>query len=85
MGDRSGLAEGQPRGKHHQALPKTEKAKGRRKALPCAEVASCLDAVRASGAGQATKLALELLVLTAARSGEVRMAVWPEFDLEAAV
>lgn len=68
-----------------QALPKAEKVKGRRKALPYVEVASCLDAVRASGAGQATKLALELLVLTAARSGEVRLAVWPEFDLEAAV
>lgn len=67
------------------ALPRTTTKRERRKALPYSEVATCLDAVRASGASQATKLALEFLVLTAARSGEVRMAVWSEFDLEAAV
>ncbi|MCX5517767.1 tyrosine-type recombinase/integrase [Kaistia defluvii] len=68
-----------------QALPKAETAKANRKALAYGEVAVCLDAVRASGAGLATKLALELLVLSASRSGEIRLAVWSEFDLKAKV
>lgn len=66
------------------ALPKVARVTVNRRALPYAEVAGCLDSVRASGAGIATKLALELLVLTACRSGEVRLARWPEFDLDRA-
>lgn len=68
-----------------QALPKAETTKANRKALPYSEVAGCIDAVKASGAGLATKLALELLVLTASRSGEIRLAAWSEFDLKAKV
>lgn len=68
-----------------QALPKTAKRQSHRKALPYAEVAGCLDTVRESGAGQATKLAIEFLVLTAARSGEVREARWAEIDMAAKV
>jgi integrase len=64
-----------------QALPKVGKLQAHRKALPYPEVAGCLEAVWASGAGQATKLALEFLVLTASRSGEVREARWEEVDL----
>lgn len=63
------------------ALPKAETAKVNRKALPYEDVPSCIEAVKASGAGMATKLALELLVLTASRSGEVRNAVWSEIDM----
>jgi integrase len=51
------------------------------KALPYPEVSRCLATVRASGAWIGTKLALEFLVLTAARSGEVRMAEWSEIIL----
>lgn len=47
-----------------RALPKVSKAQEHRKALPYAEVAGCVDAVKASGAGLATKLALESLMLT---------------------
>lgn len=65
----------------NQALPKVAKRQEHRKALPHAEVAGCLAAVNASKAGLATKYALELLVLTAARSGEVREARWDEFNL----
>lgn len=68
-----------------RALPKVSKAQDHRKALPYAEVAGCIAAVQASGAGLATKLALEFLVLTAARSGEVREARWEEIDLTAEV
>jgi integrase len=64
-----------------QALPKQTKAKQHRKALPYAEVARCIQAVQASGAGHSTKLALEFLILTAVRSGEARGAVWDEITL----
>lgn len=65
-----------------QALPKTSKVQQHRKALGYDEAATCVAAVKASGAGLTTKLAFEFLVLTAARSGEVREAVWSEIDLE---
>ena len=55
------------------------------RALPHAEVASAVATVRASRATTAAKLAFECLVLTAARSGEVRLARWKEIDLEADV
>jgi integrase len=65
-----------------QALPKHDKSlKSHRKALSYAEVPDCLKAVQASGAGLSTKLAMEFLVLTASRSGEVRGATWAEIDL----
>lgn len=68
-----------------QALPKTSRQKAHRRALPYAEVRGCIEAVHASRAGLATKLALEFLILTAARSGEVREARWEEMDLAAKV
>lgn len=63
------------------ALPKPADMKEHRKALSHAEVAACLGVVMGSGAGLATKLALEFLVLTAVRSGEVREARWEEVDM----
>ena len=53
----------------------------RMKALPHREVASAIGKVWASGARPVVKLAFELLVLTATRSGEVRGAAWTEIDL----
>ena len=51
------------------------------RALPHREVAAAVDTVRASGSAQpAVKLAFEFLVLTAARSAEVRLATWDEID-----
>ena len=65
-----------------QALPKRDLSlKEHRKALTYAEVAGCITAVQASGAGISTKLAFEFLVLTATRSGEARGALWSEIDL----
>ena len=52
-------------------------------ALPHAEVGGAIRKVRASGTSAAT-LALEFLILTAARSGEVRGSTWREIDLESA-
>ena len=65
-----------------QALPKRDQSlREHRKALTYAEVANCIATVQASGAGLATKLAFEFLVLTATRSGEARGALWSEIDL----
>ena len=55
------------------------------RALPHAEVAGAVAAVRASGARPVVKLAFEFMVLTAARSGEVRGAPWAEMDPAAGV
>lgn len=54
-------------------------------AVPHGEVAAALAAVDASDTWTGTKLALRFLVLTAARSGEVRGAAWDEIDLGRAV
>jgi integrase len=67
-----------------QALPKHNRSKAHRKALPYEEVAQCIETVKASKAWYATKLALEFLILTATRSGEVRGARWDEIDLHGA-
>ena len=50
-------------------------------ALPHREVAGAIRAMWGSGATDAVKLTFEFLVLTAARSGEVRGARWTEIDL----
>lgn len=68
-----------------QALPKQDKTQAHRKALPYDKVAEFLVALKASDAGRATKLALELVILTASRSGEVRLAEWSEIDLQEGV
>ena len=49
-------------------------------ALAHRDVAGALKSVRASKATTALKLAFEFLVLTASRSGEVRLATWDEID-----
>ena len=67
-------------------LPKQKsKGMGHHKALPHGEVAGAIKAVRASGSGAAVKLAFEFLILTAARSGEVRLMAWSEVDIDAAI
>ena len=65
------------------ALPRHGRGRQHFRALPHGEVGAALDAIRASRAWPATKLAFEFLVLTAARSGEVRHATWREMDLGA--
>ena len=67
------------------ALPKNGANVTHQKALPHAEVAEAIAAVRQSNAGETTKLAFEFLVLTACRSGEVRCAKWAEVDSEQAI
>ena len=67
------------------ALPKNGHVTQHQRALPHEEVWGALDAIRETGAWDGTKLAFEFLTLTAARSGEGRLAKWPELDLETQV
>ena len=67
-------------------LPKQNgKGKHHHRALPHSEVAGAIEAVRASRSGRAVKLAFEFLILTAARSGEVRHMTWSEIDINPAI
>lgn len=63
-------------------LPRCKAAPVHRKALHHAEAGKAIEAVKASNAGEAVKLALELIILTACRSGEVTGARWTEIDME---
>ena len=68
-----------------QALGRQQVVVQHMRALPYGAVADALATVRASQAAVTTKRAFEFLVLTAARSGEVRLATWDEMDLDAGV
>ena len=65
------------------ALPAMPAVKEHFRALPYREVSDALRIVAASGASLAVRLCFRFLVLTAARSGEVRGAVWSEIDYDA--
>ena len=64
------------------ALPNNAAAPEHRRALPHAEVGAALSKVRRSDAYRGATFAFEFLVLTAARSGEVRTARWEDVDLD---
>ena len=63
-------------------LPRRARMKAHHRALPYSEIAEAVRAVRESAADTATRLAFEFLILTVARSGEVREADWVEVDLD---
>ena len=67
------------------ALPRNGVHRKHHRALPYAEVAAALKTIRQSPAWPSTRLALEFVAVTAARSGEVRAMTWSEVDEEAAV
>ena len=67
------------------ALPKNGVHKAHHKAVPYDRVGFALAKVRASNAHIGTVLAFDFLVLTAARSGEIRGARWDEVDFDAAI
>ena len=67
------------------ALPKHTAVQKHQRALPHAEVAAALRRVRRCEAYRGIPLAFEFLVLTAARSGEVREGRWDEIDRDGAV
>ena len=63
-----------------KVLPPVKRLKKHHSALPYEQLPGALAQVRESTAHALTKLALEFLVLTAARSGEVRKANWAEVN-----
>ena len=81
-----GFRQDNPAGDSISAVLPKHKANGKHhhRALPHHEVADAIKAVSASGAGTTVKLAFEFLILTAARSGEVRHMSWNEVDMDAA-
>jgi integrase len=66
----------------NRALPKTAKSDNHHAAMPYKALPAFLSDLRAKPATP-SRLALELLILCASRSGEVRLADWSEFDLKA--
>ena len=66
-------------------LPSRKRERRHHPSLPYPEIADMVVEIRESAARPATKLALEFLILTAARAGEVRQATWDEIDLGAEV
>lgn len=69
------------------ALPSASKIKktGHFAAAPHTAVPGIIERVRASTAGAEVKAAFEFCILTAARSGDVRGAMWSEIDLNGKV
>lgn len=64
-----------------KALPKQRAKPNHHKSVPYADVPAVLRQIRARET--IGRLALEAVVLTACRSGEARLARWPEIDLDA--
>ena len=60
------------------ALPKVFRKPRRMRSLPYFDVTECIETINKSKADKITKLAIEFLILTASRSGEVRNAQWSQ-------
>ncbi|GAA0779991.1 site-specific integrase [Roseibium denhamense] len=74
-----------PVGVVSQLLPKQPGKRERvanQPAVPWRDVPAFVQNVLRQGLQTRSKLMLEILILTAARSGEVRLMEWPELDLE---
>jgi|LGOV01.1.fsa_nt_gb integrase len=72
------------RGHLKSILPaRTKLSRGHHAAMPYKDVPAFVERLR--GLEAISARALEFLILTAARSGEVREATWEEFDLEAGI
>jgi integrase len=86
QGHRAGESPAAWRGHLAHLLPKRQTlAKGHHAAMAYADVPAFMEKLRAHQARSVAAHALELLILTAARSGEVYGARWSEIDLEAQV
>ncbi len=69
----------------NQVLPKNPNKQKHRKSIHYDQVAECIKSVHQSNAMLSTKMALEFLILTATRSGEVRLANWDEVNFQSAI
>lgn len=68
-----------------KALPKQTDKPRHHPALPYSDISQFLAALTKSSTSEPIKAAIEFLILTAARTGEVLGARWEEFDLERGV
>ena len=64
------------------ALPKMPSVRSHLRALPYKEIPAALETIADSRATPAARLCLRFVILTAARSGEARGALWGEMDLD---
>ena len=78
----AGLRPDNPAAAVGKALPRRPRLKEHHPAMPYENVGCFLETLRQSGADRATKLALEFVILTAGRAGEIRGATWEEIDIE---
>ena len=67
------------------ALPPQPRRKSPLAAVHYLDLPDALATIRSSQATEASKACIDFIVLTAARSGEARLATWDEVDLNAAV
>ena len=67
-----------------RVLPRMPRTQAHQQAVPYDDVADAIRQFNESEADTTTKLSFEFLVLTAARSSEVRLATWDEVDMFAA-
>jgi integrase len=83
-GHRTGDNPARWRGHLDKLLPSPPKlAKGHHAALPYADISAFVSALRAGPRGGGIgALAFEFMILTAARTGEVLLAEWPEIDFK---
>ena len=65
-----------------QVLPKQNDIQIHMRALPYNQTAECIESIYKSGAFLSSKLALEFLILTACRSGELSNAQWAHIHPE---
>ena len=65
-----------------KGLPKQPRQQGHHAALPYSHMSTFMTNLRKTHADESTRLAFEFLILTATRTSEVRLAKWPEVDLE---
>ena len=82
------MCDGNPVGVVGKLLPKQQSKRDRvvhQPSLPWSEVPAFIDEVLHNKQASLSKLMLEFLILTAARSGEVRGMTWSEVDLTKAV
>jgi integrase len=63
-----------------RVLGTVQREKGNFRSLPYGQISTFIKALRQRAGDPATKLCLEWLILTAARSGEARGAAWTEID-----
>ena len=74
----AGLRHDNPVAAVGRALPRRPRLKEHHPALPYGDVPAAVAAIRESTAHVSTRLALEFVILTAARAGEVRGMMWAE-------